>query len=72
MERERALLVAFGLLVLLFLLFGGAVGTGAMMTGGYMGHGAMMGGVGWIWVPTLLVLFSGIFLGWAIFGQRGG
>ena len=61
--NERALVTAFVVVVVLFLLFGGGAMTGATMGGGMMGSG-MMGGISWMWIPTLLTLGIGILLGW--------
>ena len=66
---KTGLVVAFIVVVVLFLLFGGGAMTGATMSGGMMGSG-MMGGISWMWVPTLLTLGIGILLGWAIFGKK--
>jgi hypothetical protein len=29
-----------------------------------------MGGISWMWIPALIFLGLGIFLGWAIFGKK--
>lgn len=71
---KTVLVIAFVAVVLLFLLFGGGMATGAMMSGGMMGGGRMgggrMGGLSWMWIPTLLTLGLGILLGWAILGKK--
>jgi len=67
--NKTGLVVAFIVVVVLFLLFGGGAMTGATMSGGMMGSG-MMGGINWMWIPTLLTLGIGILLGWAIFGRK--
>jgi hypothetical protein len=66
---KTGLVVAFIVVAVLFLLFGGGAMTGATMSGGMMGSG-MMGGINWMWIPTLLTLGIGILLGWAIFGRK--
>lgn len=66
---RTALIVAFIVVVILFVLFGGAMMTGATMSGGMMG-GGMMGGISWMWIPTLLTLGLGILLGWVLFGKK--
>ncbi len=66
---NTALILAFVVVVLLFLFLGGGMATGTMMSGGMMGQG-MMGGVSWLWLPTLLTLGLGILLGWVIFGKK--
>ncbi len=61
--------IAFGLVVVLFLLFGAGAMTGTTMTGGMTGTGNM-GGISWMWLPTVLTLGIGILLGWAIFRNK--
>ena len=63
------LVIAFVVVVVLFLIFGGGAMTGSMMSGGMMGHGGI-GGFSWMWTPTLLTLCLGVLLGWVIFGQK--
>jgi uncharacterized membrane protein len=43
--------------------------TGTTMSGGMMGNGAM-GGIGWMWIPTFLVLGLGALLAWIIFAKK--
>jgi len=57
-------IIAFVIVIVLFLLLGGGAMTGARLSGG------MMGGISWMWIPTVIVLGLGIFLGWAIFGKK--
>jgi len=66
---KTALVIAFVVVVVLFLLFGVGAMTGGTLSGGMMGSG-MMGGISWMWIPTLLTLGIGILLGWAIFGKQ--
>ena len=67
--NNTGLVIAFVVVVGLFLLFGGGAMTGVMMSGGMMGRGTM-GGISWMWIPTLLTLGIGILLGWAVFGKK--
>jgi hypothetical protein len=67
--NKTGLVIAFAVVVVLFLLFGGGAMTGATLSGGMMGSGSM-GGISWMWIPTLLTLGIGILLGWAIFGKK--
>jgi len=67
--NKTAIVVAFGVVVVLLLLFGGGTMTGATLSGGMMGNG-VMGGIGWMWIPTLLILGLGALLAWVIFGQQ--
>lgn len=68
--------IAFVVVVLLFLIFGFGMMSGWNL-GGWMGGSPMMGsgsalegGYGWMWIPTLITLCVGIMLGWMIFGKR--
>ena len=69
-ESSRTpLVIAFVVVVVLFLIFGGGVMTGSMMSGGMMGHG-WIDGFSWMWIPTALTLGLGVLLGWLIFGKN--
>lgn len=74
-SNKTALTIAFVVVVVLFLIFGGGamsgsfMGGGGMMGGGTTGRGGM-GGYSWMWIPTLITLGVGIFLGWIIFGKK--
>ena len=78
-SNKTPLVIAFIIVILLFLIFGGTV-AGSMMGGGMMGpggiagyrmgHGWINGGFSWMWIPTLLTLALGILLGWAIFARK--
>jgi len=67
--NKTALVIAFVIVAILLLLFGGGTMTGATLSGGMMGNGAM-GGISWMWVPTLLMVGLGALLVWVIFGQK--
>ena len=67
--NKIALVIAFAIVVILLLLFGGRMMTGATLSGGMMGSG-YMGGINWMWIPTVLVLGLGALLAWAIFGKK--
>ena len=62
------LILAFVVVDVLFLIFGGAM-IRSIMSGGMMGHG-WIGGFSWIWIPTVLTLGLGVLLGWVIFGKK--
>ena len=66
---KTVLVIAFAIVVIQLLLFGGGTMTGATLSGGMMGSGAM-GGISWMWIPTLLMLGLGVLLVWVIFGQK--
>ena len=67
--NKTVLVIAFVVVVVLFLLFGLGAMTGGTLSGGMMGSG-MMGGISWMWIPSLLTLGIGILLGWAILGKK--
>jgi hypothetical protein len=67
-SNKTATMIAFGVVVVLFLVFGGVAMNGGMMDGGMMGRG--WSGAGWAWVPALLTLAVGIVLGWLIFAPK--
>ncbi len=69
MSTNTGLVIAFGIALVLLLLFGGGAMTGTTMSGGMMGNGSM-GGVSWIWIPALLTLGLGVLLGAAVFGKK--
>jgi hypothetical protein len=80
-ESSRTpLVIAFVVVVVLFLIFGGGAMTGSMIgggmmgqagTGGYrMGQGWVNGGFSWMWLPTIATLVLGVALGWAIFAKK--
>lgn len=73
-SNKTGLIIAFVVVVGLFLIFGfgtmsGTFMGGRMMGGGPMGRGGV-GGYSWMWIPTLITLGVGIFLGWVIFGKK--
>ena len=67
--NNTGLVIAFVVVVVLFLLFGGGAMTGATMSGGMMGGGTM-GGISWMLIPTLLTLGLGVLIGGAIWGKK--
>ena len=69
-ESSKApLLIAFTVVIVLFLIFGGGAMTGSTMRGGMMGHGSV-GGFSWMWIPTLLTLGLGLLLGWVLIAKK--
>ena len=78
-SRRIPLVIAFVVVVVLFLIFGGGAMTG-MMGSGMMGHGGIggyrmgqgwiNGGFSWMWIPTVLTLGFGVLLGWVIFWKK--
>jgi hypothetical protein len=66
---DSPLVIAFVVILVLFLLFGGGAMTNGMMNDGVRGNG-WMGDRGWMWTPTLVTLCVGIALGWIIFKKK--
>lgn len=78
-SNRTGLVIAFVVVVVLFLIFGYGTMSGSFMGSGNMGGGMMaggttgqggMGGYGWMWIPTLITLGVGVLLGWLIFGNK--
>lgn len=76
-SKKTGLIVGLIAVVVLFLLFGFGAMSGSFADGGMMGGGQMMGdgsfgrgGYGWMWIPTVLTLATGIFLGWLLFAKK--
>ncbi len=78
-SNKTGLTVAFVAVVVLFLIFGFGTMSGSFMGsgntgGGMMGGGSMwqggFGGYGWMWIPTVITLGFGIFLGWLLFAKK--
>ena len=68
-STKTGVAIAFVVVALLLLLFGGGMATGTMMSGGLMGSGSM-GGISWMWLPTLLVVVLGVVLFSVHFGKK--
>ncbi len=79
-SNKTGLVIAFVVVVVLFLVFGGGAMSGSfmggvgMMDGRTMGDGTMgqgrIGAFGWMWIPTLITLGIGLFLGWLLFAKK--
>lgn len=68
-STRTALVIAFAVVALLLLLFGGGMMSGTIMSGGMMGSGSM-GGFSWMWLPTLLVVVLGVALFSVVSGKK--
>jgi len=66
---KTALVIAFVVVAVLLLLFGGGIMTGTPMSGGMMGSESM-GGINWMWLPILLVVVLGVVLFLVISGKK--
>jgi hypothetical protein len=60
-STKTALVISLVMVILLSLLLGGGMVTGAISSRGMMGYGSM-DGIGWMWVPMLLVVVFGAML----------
>jgi len=67
--NKAGLVMAFSVVVILFLLFGAGALTGTTLNNGMMGSGNM-GTISWMWLPTLVTLGIGLLLGWTIFSRE--
>ena len=64
-NNKTILIIAFVIVIVLFLVLGGWA-----MTGVRSGSEMMMGGISWMWIPIVVTLGIGILLGWAIFKKK--
>lgn len=73
LSKKTGLIIAFVVVVVLFLYFGGAL-SGSFMGGWTRGGVGMMGGdfggYRWMLVPTLITLGVGVLLGWMLFAKK--
>jgi hypothetical protein len=76
-KSNRPLVIAFVVVIVLFLLFGVGAMTGGMMNNGI--NGGMHNGLNengwmsersWMWFPALITLGIGIVIGWVIFKKK--
>jgi len=68
-NTNGALVVVLVVVVGLLLLFGGGAMTGGRMGGGMMGT-AWMGGLGWMWIPAVLIVGLGVLLARGMVGKK--
>jgi hypothetical protein len=66
---KTALVIAIVITAALLLLIGGGIATETTFSGGMMGNGSM-DGIGWTWLPTLLVVVLGVVLISVISGKK--
>lgn len=76
-KNNTPLIIAFVLVIVLFLLFGGGAMTGGMMNSGINNgmHDGMNGNGwlderSWMWFPAVITLGLGFVLGWIIFKKK--
>jgi len=72
-KANKSIVVAFVIVVLLFLFFGGWGITSGIMNGGM--HGGMnesgwTGERGWVWFPAIITFVLGVVLGWILFKNK--
>lgn len=67
------LVLAFIIVVIIFLLFCGGAITLTLLNGG-MNHGmyeeGWRGNISWMWVPTAITFLLSVLLGWVIFKKK--
>lgn len=68
-SSNTPLVLAFIIVVVIFLLFCGGAITMTMMDSGIYNNG-VMNNISWMWVPTGVALLLSMLLGWVIFGKR--
>jgi hypothetical protein len=72
-KSNRPLVIAFVVVIVLFLLFGSGAMTDGMMNSGMhngFNENGWMSNRGWMWFPTLITLGIGIVIGWVIFKKK--
>ncbi len=72
-KNNTPLVIAFVVIIVLFLLFGGGAMTGGMMNGGMhdgYNENGWMSDRSWLWFPALITLGIGVVLGWVIFKKK--
>lgn len=72
-KNNTPLVIAFVVVVVLFLLFGVGVMTGGMMNDNMndgMHESGWLSERNWMWFPALITLGLGIVLGWVIFKKE--
>lgn len=68
-KTSKPLVLAFIIVVIVFLLFCGGAITMTMRSSGMNGNG-MMSNISWLWMPAMLALLLSALLGWAIFWKK--
>ena len=68
-NNKTILIIAFVIVVVLFLILGGWGMAGLRTSNGMMG-GWMMDSISWTWIPIVITLGIGILVGWAIFKKK--
>jgi hypothetical protein len=73
-SNKTGLIIAFVVVVVLFLRFGGGAMSGSFMGRGMMGGGTTgrgsMGGYSWMWIPALITWASASFLAGRSSGRK--
>lgn len=68
-ENKTALLVAFGIVLVLLVLVGSGIMSNGLPSAGMMGAGSLVG-FNWMWLPFLLLIVLTAILLWVIFGKK--
>ncbi len=68
-RTSRPLILAFIIVVIVFLLFLGGAITATLNDAGINGNG-MMNNISWMLVPAMLAMLLSVLLGWTIFWKK--
>jgi len=69
-RNETPLVLAFIIVVIVFLLFCGGAIASTMMNSEVCKPG-LMGNISWMWIPAIVALLVSVLLGWVIFQKKG-
>jgi hypothetical protein len=68
--NDRFLIIAFILIVVLFLYFGSGAMLDGGMNGGMMNKNGWLGGHSWRWFPAIVTFIFGLTLGWLLLRKK--
>jgi hypothetical protein len=68
-RTDTPLVLAFIIVVIVFLLFCGGAITSTMMNT-EMRNSGLMWGISWMWIPAAIALLVSVLLGWVIFQKK--
>jgi hypothetical protein len=68
-RTDIPLVLAFIIVVIVFLLFCGGAITSTMMSTELRKSG-LMWGISWMWIPTAIAFLVSVLLGWVIFQKK--
>jgi hypothetical protein len=68
-RTNKPLVLAFIIVVVVFLMFCGGAVTMTMKNAGVNGSG-IMNNISWMWSPAMLALLLSVLLGWTIYWKK--